>query len=111
MFSIDSTEPVPQHITQPKKLDDEPIKCSFCPKTFNDKSKLKQHEDMHQNIKSHECEICGHRTTWKQNLYRHMKIHTGEKPHACQVCDKSFRQSTVGSRVEFHNPEVHFNFF
>merc|ERR1712079_960223 len=68
--------------------------CTFCPKTFKDKHKLKQHLDMHNNIKSYKCPECDHTTTWKHNLSRHMKIHTGEKPYTCDVCNKSFRQST-----------------
>ena len=30
-----------------------PLSCSFCPKSFKDKHKLKQHLDMHNNIKSY----------------------------------------------------------
>lgn len=73
-----------------------PLSCSFCPKSFKDKHKLKQHLDMHNNIKSYKCPEpgCDHTTTWKHNLSRHMKIHTGERPHTCPVCKKAFRQST-----------------
>ena len=37
-------------------LEDRPYKCKACPKSFVHKPKLKQHEKIHENLKSYVCE-------------------------------------------------------
>ncbi|XP_060616136.2 zinc finger and SCAN domain-containing protein 2-like isoform X2 [Anolis sagrei] len=95
--------------------------CSFCGKSFSQKSELVEHEKSHAtedsfvcfacgktfvasaelvaHVRTHkdkpfECSVCGR--TFRNSLQRiaHQKVHTGEKQHKCSHCDKSFRWSS-----------------
>ncbi|XP_071390196.1 oocyte zinc finger protein XlCOF6-like isoform X1 [Centroberyx affinis] len=89
--------------------------CSLCPKTFECRQSLADHENLHSGDRDFVCEICGerffsssslstHRVTHMQKdnccdelglgcsnlsvLQNHLSRHTGEKLFTCDVCGK-----------------------
>lgn len=63
------------------------FRCEACTASFEDESKLRQHEC--QNDLRH-CRYCGRGFNTTGNLRRHERVHTGEKPFQCRFCNKSF---------------------
>ncbi|KAM4635663.1 uncharacterized protein ACJ7VT_010515 isoform 2-T7 [Polymixia lowei] len=89
--------------------------CSLCPKTFDCRQSLADHENLHSGERDYVCEMCGerffsssslstHRVTHMQKdnccdelglgcsdvsvLQNHLSKHTGEKLFTCDVCGK-----------------------
>lgn len=73
-----------QHIQGHLKL----FKCDSCPKTFNNKCKLKRHSAVHSTIDL-TCPICD-RQVKRGTLKRHMRIHVTEKNFKCDICPRAF---------------------
>ncbi|XP_037094904.1 gastrula zinc finger protein XlCGF7.1-like [Pollicipes pollicipes] len=69
-----------------------PHSCPLCPKTFQRRTDLKNHMNLHLGIKKSVCDVCGRQFSHMSNLYRHRRIHTGERPYVCSICGKRFSQ-------------------
>ena len=91
---------------------EKPFKCSKCPKSFVEKSKLDQHEQLPHDgsrVKSttqdkrHGCEKCGKKFVSQWKLKRHELFHSGERPWQCDQCGKGF--------VENNKLTLHKKFF
>ena len=82
-----------------------PFKCSFCDKSFKQKSNLKAHERSHTGEKNHVCFWCDRAFTnvrsWKMHLYSHNL----EKPFVCQHCPAAFaRYTELFAHKRLHRP-------
>lgn len=75
--------------------------CKICKKVFLTPSKLHEHLNIHQDIKSFMCEVCNKGFFRKDNLKNHMRLHSGEKPFACSYCNKTFSHQTDKRRHEY----------
>lgn len=92
--------------------------CSFCSKTFADKSGLDKHakrKHTAEGFKKHQCPYCPRKTSDITHLKTHIQTHTGtvlnanycslrklinnyflgEKPDVCQICGKAFNGRTA----------------
>lgn len=69
-----------------------PFTCSHpdCGKSFRRKFHLQTHSLIHQGIKKHQCGYCGRLFLLQKDLVSHERIHTGERPFQCTECSKSF---------------------
>ncbi|CAL8123775.1 unnamed protein product [Orchesella dallaii] len=97
-----------------------PSQCDICGKFLKDPSSLRQHKQIHLNIrpfvcpepecgksfrrkfhmqthllihkgdKKHQCNYCGRLFLLQKDLVSHERIHTGERPFQCSDCSKSF---------------------
>ncbi|XP_061751049.1 zinc finger protein 8-like [Nerophis ophidion] len=61
-----------------KKSAKQPFSCSFCRKSFANRSHLTEHVRVHTGEKPFNCAACGKSFTTKGNFNRHMRTHTGE---------------------------------
>ena len=89
-----------------KNLDEKPLECEVCKKSFLHKSTLTNHLRTHTGEKPFECEVCKKSFGRKWLLSVHLGRHTGEKPFKCGVCKKSFVQkSNLTKRLITHTGE------
>lgn len=80
------------HTTKPK------YKCDICGDMLITPSKLKEHRNVHLNIKDFVCNVCNKTFIRKDNLRNHLRVHTGAKPYVCEYCNKSFGHYTDWKR-------------
>lgn len=73
---------------------DKPYACKYCDKAFAQRSNMRKHEHLHEDIKPYTCSICFVSFTQQSNLKRHQQIHNNVKPHVCVMCDKRYVQKT-----------------
>ena len=75
-----------------------PFACTYCPKRFTVKDKLKNHIMRHENVKKFECSHCGMRKVTMGELKIHMNSHTLDKVYPCSLCPAVF---TRDGKAEF----------
>lgn len=51
-----------------------------------------QEGDLPKTPKLHSCSFCSKSFKQRSNLVAHERIHTGEKPYVCEICDRGFAQ-------------------
>lgn len=91
------------HTTKPK------YSCEICGDVLITPSKLKEHRNVHLNIKDFVCNICNKSFIRKDNLRNHLRVHTGVKPYSCEFCQKSFGHYTDMKRHRYiHTGEYPF---
>ena len=82
-----------------------PYKCNFegCKKSFKAFGQLKDHKNMHNNIREFHCKICQSKFKRKSTLNTHLLIHYNIRPYICIYpdCHKKFREKS--------NMTKHFN--
>ncbi|XP_058449179.1 uncharacterized protein LOC131429149 [Malaya genurostris] len=93
-----------EHKSFPKTLS-----CSYCPKMFNCRQKLKVHIDGHEDNRRYKCSFCEKSFVQKNNCTTHEKIHTGERPHVCRFCPAAFISSSGRKKHEKTHPEANVN--
>lgn len=94
---------------------EKPYKCSKCPRSFIEKSKLDQHELLPHDgskpkggplEKRHECDKCDKKFVSLWKLKRHALFHTGERPYQCEQCGKGFVEK---NKLMLHTKFYHIN--
>jgi KRAB domain-containing zinc finger protein len=54
--------------------------CETCAKSFKDPSALKQHSNLHLEVRPFPCRVCPKSFGLRSQLETHERVHTGEKP-------------------------------
>lgn len=69
-------------------------KCDKCPKSFNEKNKLKVHmNSKHKGHAKYKCEVCYRTFSSKGGIVYHMQTkHNNTHKYRCEVCEKGFNQ-------------------
>lgn len=80
-----------RHISQEHSKNGEKMRCSYCYRAFNTKTRLANHERIHTGQKPWCCSVCQKRFNTRSSFEWHKKIHTGEKPFKCTECSLRFR--------------------
>ena len=90
-----------------------PFSCSKCEKSFPIKSRLLQHELVHDKSKLFTCDQCSYSSNREQNLQGHMLDKHSNfseellKPHACEVCGFRFKTgSHLYRHMKVHKKDV-----
>lgn len=84
-------------------------KCDICGDMLITPSKLKEHRNVHLNIKNFVCNVCNKTFIRKDNLRNHLRTHTGDKPYSCEYCHKTFGHYTDMKRHRYiHTGEYPF---
>lgn len=83
------------------------FKCEICPKAFNTKTHLDVHTRSHGNEVEVHCPVCNKFLKSKKCLRNHMKCHDDNlKRHICNICNKKFFQlSDLQKHERVHNKE------
>ena len=70
------------------------FKCDQCPKSFNEKNKLKVHmNSKHKGHAKYKCEVCYRTFSSKGGIVYHMQTkHNNTHKYRCEVCEKGFNQ-------------------
>lgn len=87
-----------------------PFACSYCPKRYVTKHKLKEHTMRHEGIKNHICSICGIGKTTPHELKVHLNCHTREKLFHCDQCELVFTsvgKSSLYLKKTFYPKPIH----
>ncbi|XP_063618279.1 zinc finger protein 470-like [Cydia splendana] len=75
-------------VTHTKDL---PFECDMCQNRFCSKNSVSRHiRQVHQKIRSHQCQFCSKAFFKIERLRAHVRSHTNERPHKCEECGKAF---------------------
>ncbi|XP_041449879.1 zinc finger protein 525-like [Drosophila obscura] len=74
-----------------KHLQERTYKCSYCIKSFSDKSKYRRHNRYHTAKRAYPCNLCSMSFITESSLRVHMCSHTGGNPYKCPQCSKTFK--------------------
>ncbi|XP_052562399.1 zinc finger protein 93-like [Culex pipiens pallens] len=70
--------------------------CAECGKLFSSASTLRQHREIHRDVRKFRCTYCEQTFAQRTPLKNHIRNkHTGEKPFSCETCGKPFSDSSV----------------
>ena len=69
---------------------DKSHQCTVCWKSFDNISRLKQHQVVHSGEYKYQCEICNKTFLRLGNLKAHQSTHIGVRRNSCNICNKSF---------------------
>ena len=70
-----------------------PYTCPHCPKAFNHPSTRRTHVRQHTGEQPYRCRDCPARFSDLSSYTKHKRCHSGEKPYACPFCQRRFSQS------------------
>ena len=84
--------------------DVKPHQCVICGKGFRKNYYLKLHMMTHTGNRRYKCKECGHGFIKRHRLEMHMEIHMEKKPHACHRCNKCF---SLEQNLKSHIALVH----
>ena len=68
-----------------------PIECSYCPRTFRSHDTAKRHERIHTGERPYVCQVCSKSFADRSSLWQHSRLHNGKRPFQCNHCSRSFR--------------------
>lgn len=102
--------------------------CEQCGKDFREEWSLKNHLQVHSDVRDHQCDVCSKgyvthisnfpsqtfygktahfRFKSKYTLDAHMVIHRDERRFKCHLCEKSYnRKKSLAIHLEIHVREV-----
>ncbi|XP_069499054.1 zinc finger protein 182-like [Ambystoma mexicanum] len=66
--------------------------CSYCEKSFVQRSELVTHLKIHEKEQEFGCIVCDKSFTNRHSLANHMRTHKGEKLYKCTECEAGFTQ-------------------
>ena len=77
--------------------------CDYCGKTYDRKSKLKEHINfVHLKISRFRCDFCGKTCARKGQLRDHMHTHKNLTPYKCDICNRSYASKIAYNRHVKH---------
>ena len=81
--------------------------CSFCPKSLNSNTMLKEHiNGVHLNLRPYKCDSCEFATAYSTTLREHKKVAHGNQRYDCPHCNHSARYK---GNLDKHINNVHKN--
>ncbi|XP_017035704.1 gastrula zinc finger protein XlCGF7.1-like [Drosophila kikkawai] len=84
----------------------QPFKCTHCPKSFLQKPKLQRHIKTHSGERPYTCSYCQASFSRSEHLQRHVRKHTGERPYSCTLCQSAFtRKEHLQRHTRTHTGE------
>ncbi|KAJ9592314.1 hypothetical protein L9F63_001134, partial [Diploptera punctata] len=67
-----------------------PYKCSHCVKSFHKRCQLRQHVVIHLNTRQHKCPVCGKGFNRLGNMKAHARRHLNSNCYTCKLCKTTF---------------------
>jgi KRAB domain-containing zinc finger protein len=73
-----------------------------CGKGFPQEGYMKIHEEIHSDVKKHECTFCGKSFALLYYLTRHLARHEQTKTIGCDQCSKMFASSKAWQILQMY---------
>lgn len=87
-------------------VNEQKFACDLCDKRFTQAYELKDHMNVHSNIRNYVCEVCNKAFFHRKGLRVHKKTHTDINRYQCPVCGRGYVMNYL---LRYHIQKSHPN--
>ncbi|CAH2230090.1 jg11298 [Pararge aegeria aegeria] len=92
------------HMVQVHGVEPLSIKCDYCKRTFNTRSRWYNHNKRSHTELKHKCDHCDQKFSLQSDLEKHLEKHSSIREYKCDVCHKAYsRKYTLRNHMNIHD--------